>query len=196
MSQSPFNSPPSAEHLEQLAAARIRRVKIDRAVRSALFSAWTLAIFAAFSFVGGILSVSGMAIAIGLGFIAYFEFRGAAQMKRLDINGPKNLAINQIVLGALLFIYGAYSLWASLHAPPALSELSDADWQALGMKSTDLQDLERMIWIVLYITVMVVAIIAPGLTAWYYSTRAKFIKAYLSETPQWIVELQKAGMSV
>jgi hypothetical protein len=36
----------------------------------------------------------------------------------------------------------------------------------------------------------------PGALAWYYFSRAKHVRAYVERTPGWIVEMQRAGVSV
>jgi hypothetical protein len=182
--------------LEQIAAAKTRGIKVNRAVRAASFSAWTLGIFGALTLLGGLLSVDGIIIGVGLCVVAYFEFQGAARLKRLDPLAPRRLAINQLALAALLFIYGTYGLWGSLHAPSELSSLSTSDVQELKRQFPDLMSMETPITIAVYVAVIAVAMIGPGLTAIYYHTRTKYIEAYLRETPQWILDLQRAGMSL
>ncbi|HEY7088339.1 MAG TPA: hypothetical protein VH518_09645, partial [Tepidisphaeraceae bacterium] len=113
-------------------------------------------------------------------------------LKRLDRTAPRRLAINQIAFGILLFSYGAFCLWTALHAPP--DELV-SDPQLRQMMGP-FQDLARELYIIIYGSVMLAAVIGPGLTAFYYSRLTKHIDAYLSQTPQWILELQQAGMSV
>jgi hypothetical protein len=45
--------------------------------------------------------------------------------------------------------------------------------------------------LILYGAVSVVTIIFQGLNALYYFSRAKLLRAYLAETPSWIVEVQR-----
>ena len=69
----------------------------------------------------------------------------------------------------------------------------------LRLTTRDVADYDELIrWIVIavYGTVMTIAIIGPGLTALYYYTRTRHIDAYIHQTPQWILDLQRAGMSV
>ena len=47
-----------------------------------------------------------------------------------------------------------------------------------------------------YAMVMVVGIAEPGVMALYYHRRGKMLQAYVQTTPQWILDLQRAGMSV
>jgi hypothetical protein len=192
---SPMTSPPTPQHLEQIAAARMASGKIRRAVAAATFSGWTLSIFAALTILSGFTSIPAFVLGLGMAVVAFYEFRGAGEVKRLDATAPKRLAINQLALGAMLFIYAGYSLWTSLRQPTELPASIASDPQIAEMLGP-VQDLTRLIYVVLYVTLMVVAILGPGLTAWYYYTRARHIEAYVKRTPQWILDLQRAGMSV
>jgi len=191
--QSPWTSAPTPEHLEQIATARRLGIKIRRAVNVATFSGWATGLFAGLSLLvsaAGDRSLPGLGLGMGMAVVAFVELRGAGEIKRLDRTAPRRLAINQIAFGALLFAYGAISLWSSLHAAPS-PELAEISRSLPG-----LGDLEKSIYVALYSGVMVIAVIEPGLTAWYYSSRARFIDAYITQTPQWILDLQRAGMSV
>jgi hypothetical protein len=42
-----------------------------------------------------------------------------------------------------------------------------------------------------YGTVIVLSIIFQGLTACYYFTRRKYVEAYVRETPQWVLDVQR-----
>jgi hypothetical protein len=68
---------------------------------------------------------------------------------------------------------------------PELAEYQDL----IGNMST-------LIFTCLYGSVMLVAIIGPGLTALYYFSRKKYLQAYVANTPQWILDLQRAGMQL
>ena len=50
--------------------------------------------------------------------------------------------------------------------------------------------------VALYVGVLLIAIFGSGLLAIYYFTREKYIRAYLAETPAWIVNLQQAGVVI
>jgi hypothetical protein len=193
--QSPLNSPPTREHLEQIAAAKISSKKIRRAVGVAMFSGWTIAIFAVLTFLGGLFSIPAMLLAAGMGIVAYFELRGAGELKRLDRTAPARLANNQLLLAAILFFYGAFELVQGIRHPQSMIGDAGSDPQVAQMLAP-YQNLTQTIFIAVYVTVMIVAILGPGLTAMYYRSRAKFVDDYVRNTPPWILELQRAGMSI
>ncbi|HMB94577.1 MAG TPA: hypothetical protein VKK61_00920 [Tepidisphaeraceae bacterium] len=189
---SPFTSPPSQEHLQQIAAARVLGKKVRRATGVAVFSGWTIAIFAAITIFSGIVSLSALALGIGMAIVAYYELRGAGEFKRLDRSAPRRLAINQIAFMLMLIAYAGYELAANLRSPMDLGQIANVD----PKMAQTIQDMARPITIAVYLGIMLAALLGPGLTAVYYYTRRKYIEAYLNQTPTWILELQRAGMSI
>jgi hypothetical protein len=196
-----YASPPqsvySREHLEQIAQAKLLGRKIRRAIAVSAFSAWTTAIFGVITLLSSIpfMSIIGMTLGAGMLVCAYIEFQGSRELKLLNPQAPKKLALNQLIFGVMLFLYGAYNLWTSLTSPldPALSSPELREYKdVMG----DIEQLTRMILALLYGSVMLVAILGPGLTALYYATRKKYIEAYTAQTPQWILDLQRAGMQL
>jgi hypothetical protein len=190
--ESPLTSPPSRVHLDQIAAAKVLGKKISRAIATAKFSGWTIGIFAAVTFLGGLAgSLSALILGAAMGAITYYELRGANEMKRLDRTAPKRLAMNQIVFALMLIAYAGYELMSTLREPINLSSYG-ADPQV----AAQIQSMERPLAIIVYVSVMIAAILGPGLTAIYYYTRAKYIDRYVQNTPTWILDLQRAGMSI
>jgi hypothetical protein len=57
-----------------------------------------------------------------------------------------------------------------------------------------IDSLARLLGVLVYGTLAAVAIFGQGGTALYYFTRRKHVEAYLRETPQWILDAQRAGM--
>lgn len=53
-----------------------------------------------------------------------------------------------------------------------------------------------MIGWLIYGTLAAVAIFVQGGTALFYHSRRKYIEAYVNETPAWIVQAQRAGLSM
>ena len=83
---SPAVTPASPQHLEQIAAARKRGKTIMRCASIANGSAWTIALFGALTAVTSIGSIVGMGLGIGMCFLAHFEFKGAKEIRRLDVS--------------------------------------------------------------------------------------------------------------
>jgi hypothetical protein len=192
---SPTVTGPSPQHLEQIAAARKRGKAIKRCASTATFSAWTMAIFGACTVLGSIGSWVGMALGVGMCVLSHFEFKGARDIRRLDINAPKRLARNQMILCAALLIYSVASLWTALSGPSEIDKALGND-QALKQMVGSVTEVERSITIGLYTLVGAAAILGCGGAALYYNSRKKHIEAYVRETPPWITQLERAGMSV
>ena len=192
---SPAVTAASPQHLEQIAEARKRGKTIRRCASVASTSAWTIAIFGAFSVIFSIGDYLGMAIGVAMCVLSHFEFKGAKEIRRLDINAPKRLARNQMIMGALMLVYSAIALWTSLNKPSDIDSALGGDPQLTQMVGS-IQSFERSGYIAVYTAIAFAAIVGCGGTALYYARRKPFIKKYLRETPPWIIELQRAGMTV
>ena len=175
--------------------ARALGAKIRRAVIVATLGGWTVGSFAALTLLTSLFSLAGLLLGAGMAVVAYFEFRGARELRRLDPSAPRRLALNQLAFAGMLFIYAAISLWTSLHGPNELAEAAASDPQMAQMLAP-FESLTRTIYIAVYATMMVLALLGPGLTALYYSSRTKHIDTYIRQTPQWILDLQRAGLSL
>jgi len=174
-----------------LADARLAAKKIRRAVTYATFDAWTIAIFAALSFVCGLFSgVSGVLLGAAMGIIAFVEFKGVARVRQLDATAAKTLAYNQLAFSAVLIIY---ALW-SLHSIPTMSSVTSQLGQNSDLVDTgQIDSWLRLGWFLLYGTVIAVAVFAQGGTALYYFSREKHIREYVQTAAPWIVEMQRSG---
>jgi hypothetical protein len=192
---SPAVTPASPQHLAQIAAARQQFSKIRKASSAAAFSGWSIAIFGFLTLATGFWTFTGAMLGIGMCLIAYFELLGAKLMRRLDPDVTKRLAINQLIFGVLLIIYACSSMWTSLHEPSEIDKALSNEPEATQMFGS-IGQMEHTAYIALYGSVILAAILGCGGMAWYYISRRKYIVAYLREAPPWIVDLQKAGMSV
>jgi hypothetical protein len=63
----------------------------------------------------------------------------------------------------------------------------------LGGLLGDIGDLVRTLTLLVYGAVAAVGLLVPGLTAWYYFSRARLLREFLGQTPAWIVEVLRAG---
>jgi hypothetical protein len=194
----PAAGPPpllSPEQLAQLAAARLASKRLRRAVSVATFDGWTIAIFAALTFVCGITSVSNILIGVAMGIIAYIELAGAGRLRRVDPLAARTLGFNQIALACLLIVYAIWSLYYELKYGSITASLSSAD-PAVASMLEPYKSLVRQLIVLVDGSLVVVAILAQGGTALYYFTRVKYIQAYLSQTPPWIIQMQQAGFNL
>lgn len=194
---SPFTAPPSREHLDQIAAAKHAFRKIGRAINVAQFDAWTVGffgtatlIFALFSF-----SIVGLILGAGMTAVAYFELSNAGKLRKLELDAPKNLAINQVVLGSLLMGYAIYQLLTGPTDMSQYSELAGAGQMGAKM-ADDIKSITTLVYNLVYYCLIAIAIFAQGGTALFYLSRKKHLESYLEHTPPWIVEMQRAGIRV
>ena len=183
----------SPEQLKQISDARLRAKKIRKGVSVALFDGWTIAIFAGLTLLSGLFSIVGLLLGIGMAAAAYIELTQAKKLKQLDPRAPAALAWNQVFLGSILFLYAVYSLWSIFSGHSAMnSEL--AKYPELSQFTGDLDQLSKLIGLLVYGTLIAVAVFGQGGTALFYLSRRKHVDAYLRETPQWILDAQRAGM--
>lgn len=188
-------SPLNDEHLQQLAAAKIRAKRVNFAASIAAINGWSIGAFAALTLLGAIFSVSALPLAIGMGIVAWIEITGSARLRRFDTKAPRRLGFNQLGFAALLVAYAVWQLVAGLTGPSRYAEYMDYGSEVAGMLGP-IEDITRVITIVVYVSVIVFALLVPGLTARYYFTRAKHIYKYLKHTPDWVVQMQRAQGSI
>jgi hypothetical protein len=203
MENAPANPPASpglsAQQFRELAEARMRAAKIRRAVMVAYFDFWGVAVFAGLTLLGSLLSFSwpGLLVGIGMAIVAWVEFYGARDLKKLDPTAPKRLALNQAFFGAVLLSYAVYALVTGLRNPGAYSSLIQGQMPpdvADSSMVTSINSITRLVLIILYGTLAVVAITVQGGTALFYLSRSKHVRQYLTATPDWILEAQRAGV--
>jgi hypothetical protein len=180
------------EHLQQLAAAKAAGKRIARAVTVAQFDGWSVGAFAALTLLFGFTSVSGILIAAGMGAVAFLELRGAARIRLLQPEAARGLGFNQLALGGLLIAYAAWQIFSHLTGTGEYAQLAASDPQ-LGQMLAPVEDLTRMIVVGVYAGLIVASLVAQGGLAMFYFSRVKHIRAYVRQTPEWIVNLQRAG---
>src|SRR5947209_2812668 len=118
--QAPQGLPPpqiSAEHLLQLQNAKRGMRKIRRAISTATFDGWTLAVFGLMTFVFGMGDVVAAALGAGLMAIGAIELYAARRLKRLEPPAVGVLFWNQIALGSVLMIYAIWRVFDVVHNP-------------------------------------------------------------------------------
>ncbi len=187
-------SPLSPDQLIEYQSALQRSKKVRRAISVASVDAWLTAIFAGLTLLCSIFGLINLILGAALAFIAFNSFRGLRGLKRLDLAAPKLLALNQLLLIAILTLYAIYSIWAARNGDPELIK-------ALGGESalSGVGDLNKLTWylaLAVYGTLIFATLVAQGSAALYYITRKKVIADYLAQTPPWIVALQKAQAGV
>ena len=169
-------------------------MKIDRAIAVATFNGWSIGFFAALSalFLPLSFSLLGLLITLGLAAVAYHEFKGRRLLRALDVSGPRLLGFNQIGLGAVIVVYCLWNLVAELAGPGAYAQtIGEHPELAEVLGSTE--GLYRLIVVLVYGAVIVLTIPYQALMAWYYFSRGKHMESYISQTPDWVTDLERAA---
>jgi hypothetical protein len=185
-------------HMMELHAAGLAGRKVRRAAGVATVDGWTIAIFGALTMLVGLTDVPSLAIGAALVAIAVIELRGAARLRRLDPRAVRVLGWNQVTLGALLLGYAAWRLVALRRGDGGVSAVlgeAASDPQVREMLAP-VAALTRQIMVWTYAAVAAIAVAGPGSLAWYYFSRGRHVREYLARTPEWIVTMQRAGVTV
>lgn len=187
------NGPLTPEHHRQLALANGRAKRIRRAARVAAFNGWVFGIFAALSAPFAPFSVAGFLVTAGLATIAYNEFRGRRRLLEFDPSSATLLGWNQVGLLTLIVVYCLWMLFRGLTgAGPFAAEMQANPEIADVLGSPEQLDyLYKVLVVTVYGTVIVLSVIFQGLNALYYFTRRKYVEAYVEETPDWVLHLQR-----
>jgi hypothetical protein len=183
-------APISPEHLRALEDARYRARNVRRAAVVAFISGGTLALFAFITVLGVLFGdLVSLLLALGLGGLAFNEIRGGLRLRRFEPAATKQLACNQIALGLLIVGYSAFALFTALSDPMAAAGGGTGD---PAMDAT-IARLSIALSIGIYGTMAILGIIAPGLSAWYYHSREKYVRSMLTQTPDWVIQTLRAA---
>jgi hypothetical protein len=176
--------------MRELADARERSRKVRRAAGVASLSGWTMAVFAAGTLAAAAFGdMVSLALGIGLSVITYNELRGARLLRQFRPGGAKLLGYNQLALGVLIVAYAGWSMGATLRSPALASVGSTGDPDMDRMIS----GLTGVIAYGVYGTIAVLGVIVPGLTAWYYFSRGRLVRAMVERTPAWVIETMRVS---
>jgi hypothetical protein len=181
--------------MRQLDAARASHRKIARACSVARGDGWTLLLFAVLSVICGLASVEGVMVGLALGVIAYFELRGAGQLKRLETRATRMLTINQLCLAGLLVSYASWQLFLIHTGQHEVSKSFTAQPELKDAMGSYVEVVGNMM-VLFYQGLIAVAVLGQGSMALYYHTRARHLQAYLEATPPWIHDMQRAGLTI
>jgi hypothetical protein len=190
--ESPAIIGPHPIHLEQITEARQRGKPILRAMTIASISGWSLAIFSSFTLLSGLFDRSALLLGAGLALAAFFELRGARELRRLNPRAPARLAKNQLFLAAIIVSYAGYQPLTAFWGRGPLASDDPQVSQMLG----SFDGLARALSASFYGVVALVGLIGCGFTASYYASRRKHLEQFIKGTPAWIIDLRRKGISV
>jgi hypothetical protein len=190
----PQGGPLSARDLQQLEVARQRGKRIRRAASVAAFNGWTACVFAAISLPCGIFSLVTFLLGSVLALVAYNELHGARGLRQFDETAPRRLGLGQLGLCAALVLYGGWGLYTTFSTPSPYEALLAGGAQATRLVGS-IESLHTTVSLAMYGGLIGLSLIFQGGTAWYYFTRRRLIRAYVSDTPAWILELDRTASS-
>ncbi|TWU30221.1 hypothetical protein [Bythopirellula polymerisocia] len=185
--------PLSNSQQQEVANASQRARKIRSAAGVAKFNAWSTGILGACSIPFAFGSLSGLFVAIGLAIVAYNEFRGRRLLLKFDPRGPTLLGWNQLGFLALIIVYCVWMLVTGLTGPSSFAAELQANpelREVLG-SGAELEGVYKLVVVGVYGSVIVLSIIYQGANAYYYFSRRKYLTAYLRDTPEWVINLQR-----
>lgn len=192
--------PLDASDLELLARAGERMRSLRRALWLAYMNGSTLLLCAFACVPFALFDASLLLPALVLGASGAAELRGARMLRDRDLRAPRWLATNQLVLLAAIAAYCAFSAVTALHAsladelssaaPGAAEQLRDA-MPGFDLSGDTLDRGYRALVVAFYAAVFAACALYQGLCARYYRTRAAVLRAFVDETPAWVMEAQR-----
>ena len=127
---------------------------------------------------------------VGLGVVAWNEFRGASQLVACEPIAPVRLALGQVLLGSLVIAYCSWAMVSALTGPGLVSRAQASDPQVTEMLA-GYEELAELIAVGVYGTAIVLTLLFQGSGAVYYLSKRRAVRAYMSDTPAWILEFER-----
>jgi hypothetical protein len=188
------NSPLSDAHGRELELAGTRAKSIRKAARVAAFNGWTTAIIAALSAPFALFSWVGGLICIALAIVAYNELRGRRRLLAFDPAAATYLGFNQLGLLTVISVYCLWALYSNLYGASSFDSELAAHPEIGGALGSinEFKPLVEEIVVLFYGVVIALSVVFQGGNALYYFTRRKYIEEYLRQTPQWVIDVQRA----
>lgn len=183
-------SPLTPEQQRELRDAKERASSFFGAARVAAFNGWTVGFCAVVSLLVGILFFSPMGVLVGFGLavVARNEFAGRRRIRAFDPSGLDLLWRNQLSFMLIICVYCAWSIYSQIaHPDPQVAEMTE-------LLGEGFDDLVQWLTFALYGGMIVGTAICQGLNALYYFVRAKRIREYLRDTPEWVLDVQRSRL--
>jgi hypothetical protein len=137
-----------------------------------------------------------------LGVCGWVELSAGKKLREYDPQAPLRLALNQLVLLALVLGYALLKLMAALtgHAslaseiaqhPELAAVLAQVDDPSVTEALDSFGEMYRWGVVGVYSVLIAIAVVVQGGAAAYYWSRRKHLRAFLASTPAWVVELMR-----
>ncbi|MCA9302810.1 MAG: hypothetical protein KC996_01670 [Phycisphaerales bacterium] len=196
----PAESPPgplSEKQMQQIIDSGDRARPIRKAARFASGNGW-LTLLAGFSTVPfAIGNLPLLTFAVLLGAIGTRELTLRRRLLRFVPRTTRKLAINQLMLGALLI---GYAVWMTIQSATSEGMIASTLKNEPMLQSTPelsgqldgLAQLERIATAGLYLLMILVAVLVQGGSAIYYQIRGRALARFCARTPEWIIDIHHA----
>lgn len=179
-------------HLQQLAEARQAARRVRRAISVARSSAWTTGIFGGVTLLGALFGdLTSLVLGSALIAVGVREGRLARRLAGFDAAAPASLAINQLILSAVIVLYAASQIWIAFHAP-GHGATPSGDKKVDAMLS-DIDGLTRRITVAFYLAVAIGGVLGTLAMAWYYKRRTPHVQRFVANTEPWIVDVLRTA---
>lgn len=141
-------------------------------------------------------SLPGMILGLALAGFGMRELGLARRMDRLDGSAPIWLAINQLMLGAVLISYAVYKVATydsadSMIAGSLASDPTIASSPELAGTMDQLTQIEYLLSMGIAGVLVVVAFVVQGGTALYYITKRKRVNELRTHCPEWVLRVHE-----
>lgn len=134
----------------------------------------------------------GSWIAVGLLVVLIvIETQGKNLFARLDPKGGKLLIWNQLLILTIITLYCAYQILNVYQNPNQFDE-SIRQYPELKGYLQGASEMMLPMTIGFYGAVFLLSLLFQGMVARYYHKRMKMLKTYLTDTPKWIIAMQKS----
>ncbi len=199
----PPSGPLTPEHMQIVAAANQRAGKLRSAAGLAKFNMICAGVFSGLSLLCaageaafGEFDWVALVMGVGLGAVAWNESRGRKMLLQFNTRAPFALGFNQLAMMVLIIAYAAWMMAVGLLGPNPYEEAMQRE-PMLKQMLGDIGDLYKTLTVIVYGSLIAATVIFQGINSLYYFTRARILRAFLAETPAWVVQLQQsqaAGM--
>jgi len=175
--------------------AVVLRRKVKRAAGTARGSAIVTLVIGllALPFVVVSPSFSGLVVVAGILVVGVREWKGYGKMRRAEAGAASYLGWNQVALVGVITFYCLFQMASFSPEEVKSAALSPEVRSQLAAMPGMAADIDRMIerWAPyavygFYSLVMLVSVLAQGMTAVYYFSRRKYVETFNRQTPEWV----------
>ncbi len=102
------------------------------------------------------------------------------------------MGFNQLALALAIILYALSGIYSELNHHASASEIAQYAPELAG----EVGEMATQFSVIYYLVLIAVAIGCQGGLALYYFSRRRPLAEYVEQTPPWIIEMQKNGVSL